>query len=179
MKREARGKPHNLLGMWGLGEAAIVGDSASLLAVVKEKGSAYGSLGKPLLIAVNFWSGFNNDFETVNALYGTLAIRVAGDPNSPVEPFRNPNGYWGVAPAWIHTHVGGVLVGTNISAWNVARSAPTLWRRPMPVGNIEPLPAWRTADLLGSAVDQRDGTQPVSEMLGLSSDWPLGVPFPH
>lgn len=179
VRADARGRGHLPMGMWGQSNTRPVGNSESILDTLKEKGSAYGALDRPLLIAINASTGFNRDFETMNALYGSAQVRFNSEHPEYLEDTRAPDGYWGRPDSWTHRHVSGVLLAPNISAFNVSTMSPTVWLHPCPAAPIDPLNSWRTAVLEGNQVEQKDSTISPREMFGLPLAWPPGEPFPR
>ena len=179
IRADARGRTnHRPLGMWSSGEALPVASEGSLRAALKDKGSAYGRLDRPLLLAVNMNSGFDRSFETMNALYGSQMIVFNSAAPGQAQNARKPNGYFGNPGSWRHRHVGGVLVGPNIGPWAVATVAPTLWTHPSPTSTVPSLDIWQQATLTVDHVATRPAPKQPWELLGLASDWPRGDPFP-
>jgi len=179
VREDARGRGHNPLGMWGPGEAYPLGDSESIRESLNDKGSAYGPLDRPLIVAINTSTGFNRDFETMNALYGSAQVQFdIAHPDRPAREVRGSDGFWGHPGSWSHPHVSGVLLGPNISVSSISAVSPTLWLHPSPVAHVAALESWRTAELMVNRVEQSEAQQPVHEMFGLPEGWPLSEAFP-
>jgi hypothetical protein len=179
VRADARGRGHHPLGMWGPGAAYRLGDSESIRDALKDKGSAYGALDRPLLVAINTSTGFNRDFETMNALYGSAQVQFDMAPSDrPAREVRGSDGYWGQPGGWSHRHVSGVLLGPNISVSIISTVSPTLWLHPSPVAAIPALESWRTAELVVDRIEQSEPRRPVHETFGLPEGWPLSEPFP-
>jgi hypothetical protein len=176
----ARGRGnHRPLGMWSSGEARQVDDEGPLRNALKDKGSAYGKLDKPLLLALSVNTGFDRSFETMNALYGSaMVVFNRADPDS-AHNSHSANGYFGSPGAWQHSHVAGVLIGPNIGPWIVASVAPTLWAHPSPVETVPSLDIWHHAALDGDRVETTAARRQPWELLGIAPDWPSGDPFPN
>ena len=167
------------MGMWGPGEAYPLGDSESIRESLNDKGSAYGPLDRPLIVAINTSTGFNRDFETMNALYGSAQVQFdIAHPDRPAREVRGSDGFWGHPGSWSHPHVSGVLLGPNISVSSISAVSPTLWLHPSPVAHVAALESWRTAELMVNRVEQSEAQQPVHEMFGLPEGWPLSEAFP-
>lgn len=180
IREDSRGQGHRPLGMWGPGEAYPMGNSESIRDAVKDKGSAYGSLDRPLLVAINMSSGFNRDFETMNALYGSAQVQFdMAHPDAPAHDVRAFDGYWGQPGCWSHRHVSGVLVAPNISPSIISTVSPTLWLHPSPDTSIPILEFWRTAEFVVDHVEQTESHRPINEMFDLPEGWPLSEPFPY
>jgi hypothetical protein len=179
VREDARGRAdHRPLGMFGDHESPWVDDSA-LRTALEEKGSAYGDLDAPLVIALNSF-GFNADeFEVMNALYGSLQVRFSlSDPSAPAETVRASDGYW-ARQSWAHQHVAGVLIGRSVSPFSASTAVPTLWRHPAASQAIAPLPQWRIAQPVDDHIEYSEATQAMHELFDLPERWPIGEPFPE
>ena len=177
VKVEARGRPdHRPLGIFGPIQAAWINDDVTLRSALADKGAAYGALDHPLVIAVNSHAFSHDDFDTLNALYGTEQITISmTDRGAPPVPTRAADGYW-LAGTWAHQHVAGVLVGRSITEYR-ATIAPTFWSHPEPHKPVAPLPIWRVADPLVDHIEYREPQTPVHELFGLPEVWPIGDAF--
>jgi hypothetical protein len=179
IKPAARGKPdHRVLGLFGPIQAAWVSDDAALKAALFDKGTAYGDLDQPLVIAVNCFGFSHDDFDTMNALYGTSQIRISmDDPDAPPVPVRAPDGYW-IAGSWAHQHVAGVLIGRSVGPWRVTEEVPTFWPHPEPARAVSPLDVWRVAQPVTNHIEYIEPKVPIHGVLGLPAIWPIGEPWP-
>lgn len=179
IRADARGRAnHRPLGMWSSGEARQVNDEAPLRDALKDKGSAYGKLDRPLLLALNMNTGFDRSFETMNALYGTaMVVFKQADPEGAYNS-RSQNGYFGYPGAWRHPHIAGVLIGPNIAPEIAATIAPTLWVHPSATESVPSLDIWHQAALDGGQVETVLAQKQPRELLELVPDWPSGEPFP-
>lgn len=180
VKPEAPGKPdHRVLGLFGPIRAAWVNDDVTLRAALRDKGSAYGALDHPLVIAVNSFAFSHDNFDTMNALYGTEQVALSlNDPDVPPVPSRKADGYW-LAGTWAHQHVAGVLLSRSMAPWRVAEEIPTFWQHSQPGGDVTPLPHWRVAEAVGNQIQFRDPSASIVELFGLPQSWPVGEPFPR
>lgn len=170
IRADARGQPdHRPLGVFGPSAAWVNSD---LKAALSDKGSAYGELGHPLVIAVNTFGFSNDDFDVMNALYGSLQIRVSvHDPGADAVEMRARDGYW-AAGEWAHRHVSGLLIGRSLTPWNVAQNVPTLWRHPHPYADAPSLGTWRIASVVDDKINFTDARESIHSFLGLPADWP-------
>ncbi len=94
---EARGREGaRPLGIFGGGEAGRVHDEEGLRGALADKGSAYGSLGAPFVVAVASSSIFLDDDDVRNALYGTEVVefRTFADGTESTVTARKADGYW-------------------------------------------------------------------------------------
>jgi hypothetical protein len=179
VRADARGKGnHQPLGMWSSGDAQQVNEEAPLRDALKDKGSAYGQLDRPLVLALNMNTGFDRRFETMNALYGSAMVVFNHADSDSAHETRSPNGYFGYPASWRHRHVAGVLIGPNIGPWIAGTVAPTLWAHPSPIAAVPALDIWHRAALEGHHVETVAAPTEPWELLGLTQIWPAGEPFP-
>lgn len=178
VKQEFRGSPdHRPLGIFGPTE--MIEDGSNIFrAALADKGSAYGDLDYPLVLAINCLALDYDNFETMNALYGTSQITFSRRPGSKAIPTRAKDGYW-YRGSWAHDHVAEVLVGSAVVPWNVTRQIPTFWPHPMPATATSVLPIWRAASPSSGRIEHTEPEAPLHAVLGLASDWPIGEPFPR
>jgi hypothetical protein len=154
---------------------------APIRKALKDKGSAYGKIDAPFVVAIASYSGFTNDGDVENALYGTSRQFVSYDanrlPSYHIE--RHGDGYWKPESLRDRQGVSGVLVTVSPAPWNWARTVPTLWENPNPRFSAPEVMMWRrgvprTVEVAYKAADVMPHT-----VLGLSPAWPLGEPFPR
>lgn len=158
----------------------LIDTRGPLVKAVKDKASAYGTLDRPYVLAILFEHDFLDEEDLLNALFGSIAVRIPVDPAATLEAetVRLRDGAW-LGPAGpTHTRVGGVLTAVNLLPWGVSRVAPHLWLNPWatrPIGSRLP---WRTteADPEEGTVDVRPATVSPETLFGLSADWP-GDPY--
>ena len=179
VKAEARGKSdHRPLAIFGPIEAAWINDDVTLRSALTDKGSAYGELDRPLVIAINSFAFSHDDFDTMNALYGTEQITFSlTSRDAPPVPTRARDGYW-LRGTWAHQHVAGVLIGRSIAEYRPT-AAPTLWTHPEPNEAVAPLSVWRVAEAMIDHIEYRDPAAPLHELFGLPVIWPVGEAFPR
>lgn len=179
IRADARGKgKHRPLGMWSAGDAVQIDDETALRHALKDKGSAYGTLDRPLLLAINVSTGFDRSFETMNALYGSAMVVFNQADAGSAHESRRPDGYFGRPGAWRHRHVAGVLIGPNICPWIAGTVAPTFWTHPAPIGISPALDIWHRAALDGDHVETTPPRRQPWEVFGIPKTWPVGEPFP-
>jgi hypothetical protein len=180
VRADARGRSdHRPVGMVGPGDGKWLDDSGVLRAAIKSKGSAYGELTHPLVVAINQTTAFHDDFDTMNALFGREKIQVhLHDPTREARLIRDTDGYWGHPGRWAHRQVAGMLLGPNIKPWSVGSAQPTYWAHPAPTESITPLNLWRRAVLEIDHVEQMEPAISCRAFFGLSDPWPEGDAFP-
>jgi hypothetical protein len=148
---------------------------------LKDKGSAYGKIDAPFVVAIASYSGFTNDGDVENALYGTSRQFVSYDANrSPSYHIeRHGDGYWKPESPGDRQGVSGVLVAVAPAPWNWARTVPTLWENPNPRFPAPNIRMWRRGIPRRVEVAYKAAEAMPHTVLGLSPDWPLGEAFPH
>lgn len=160
--------------------ASFVDDITTLREALSEKGSKYGDLKHPLVLAINIGGGFHDDDDTLQALYGTLAWRLnSEDPYGDLLPFLKSPGYWGWADQPAHTNVAGVLLAEGLHYGRVASYAPAYWGHPHAAQPVEPFPTWRVAEPTESGLTYRSPAIAPYEHFGLPEGWPVGERFPR
>ncbi|MCC6271516.1 MAG: hypothetical protein IT190_09580 [Microbacteriaceae bacterium] len=177
-----RGIPtRRALGVFLPAEASIVDDITSLRDALSEKGSKYGELGYPLVLAVNIGSGFHDDRDTEQALFGTIGWQLNFDsPESDPLPILTEQGYWGWPGRPSHTHVAGVLIAEGLHYGGVARYSPTFWPHPHATRKVEPLRSWRVARFdAEETMIHHDSAVRANEYFELPPGWPIGDRFPR
>jgi hypothetical protein len=157
--------------------AWIGDDSDRIFEAVKEKGSKYGELGMPFIVAVGNVAAFPEDRDTETALYGTLIKQAhAGTPIFG----RKSDGYWTAAYEHSHSWVSGVLTVDMPAPWTWTTKTPVLWLSSDPESLAAPvLPVWSTARLLDARVQRRPAASLAHTVLGLPAHWPVGDAFPR
>lgn len=181
VKKSRRGAPdHRPLGVLDGGGASFIDDAGDLRSALKKKGSAYGTLDLPLVVAINVATAFHDDHDTINALYGTEQFRFSRtDPDAPAELIRARDGYWGVPWDWKRTHVSGMLYGPNVAPWSVTRSVPRLWHHPGAATSLATPSVWHEARFALDRIDLVDAQRDIHGLLGLPAGWPIGEAFPR
>jgi hypothetical protein len=159
--------------------ASAIDDARPLKNALTAKGSRYGNLDKPYIIAVLSTGLFFDNEDAKDALYGTYRIRVNfNDDNAPTgDPFRTSDGYWHGPHGWIHKHVSAVLIGQNIWPWTVAKLEPVLWEHPDPDRPISSSLPWRRKIVKDDEIMQIPAKVKPSERFGIPAEWPVGGRF--
>lgn len=181
---EARGKEvMRPIRIFGGGRAFWAQDKEGIKNALNDKGSAYGPLSAPYVVAVASSSMSTDDYDVKNALYGTEALLIGTGPGGETHSnalVRNPDGYWYKGDHWDHRHVSAVLVVKQLHPAFVGTQQHTIWEHPAPEWPVPPLPMWRrsTVDAHG-AVHFVDPARTPTEWFGLTDRWPIGKPFPR
>ncbi|MEV0971737.1 hypothetical protein [Microtetraspora glauca] len=131
------------LGIISGGRAFWVQDEEGIKNALNDKGSAYGSLGAPYVVAVASSSITTDDYDVKNALYGTEALLIGTGPGGEIHSdalIRNPDGYWHKGDHWDHRHVSAVLVVKQLHPAFVGTQQHTIWEHPAPEWSVPPAP---------------------------------------
>ena len=127
---EMRGNATTLVGMLG-GGAAFIETWSPITKAVKFKGSKYGALDKPLLVAVNVNAFHLDRIDEMQALYGQE--QFVYDLNHPeLEPRsqRAPNGAWRGKSGPQMTRVSGAWFFNDLSPYSAAARHHTVYFNP-------------------------------------------------
>lgn len=168
------------LGAFLPGAALFVDDVGSLRQALLDKGSKYGRLDHSLVLAINIGSGFHDNADTIQALYGTVGWTIdIANPDSEATPVLTEPGFWGRPGRPVRTHIAGVLLAEGMHYGRVAKYAPAFWPHPSPAEHIEPLPVWRLALTDGDGITLVAPDRAPHDYFELPEGWPLGSPFPR
>lgn len=130
LRPERRGKASRLLAVQ-FGQAGWVDASSPIKDAVRFKGSKYGDLGKPLVIAINFMGHHLDRRDEMQALFGQEQV-VFSRANPDAEPRveRAPNGAWIGKGGPQFTRVSGAWIFNNLCTYNLPSRQPTLYLHP-------------------------------------------------
>lgn len=100
---------------------------------VRFKGSKYGKLDKPLLVAVNFGSLHLARLDEMQALYGQEQFMFSVDePDKEPRLERAPNGVWRGRTGPQATRVSGAWLFNDLTPYTVASRRHTIYFNPWP-----------------------------------------------
>lgn len=169
------------LGIFGGGEAEWIQGEDGIRSALTDKGSAYGSLDVPFVVAVASNSVSLDDDDVLNALYGTemVKFRTYADGTQETAMVRKANGFWRRGDHWDHRGVSAVLVVKDLHPAFVGRQTHTIWEHPDPGFPVDGLPIWRRSVIEKGAVTFVVPERSQAEWFGLGDPWPVGEPFPR
>lgn len=175
---DKRGKPSSrTIGVYpwsGIGRL----DTTLVLDAVKKKGSRYGELSIPFIVAVGASTAFPDAEDIEMALYGKTIEYLESPPGTAHE--RLSDGYWTPSSDGPHSNVTAVLVVDNPAPWTWAKNTPVLWRSAHPGSLTAPLlPTWGEARLINNRVEHSMPAAPAHAAIGLTANWPIGDAFPR
>lgn len=180
-RAEVRGtRAERPLGAFIPGAAEFVDDISALRNALLDKGSKYGALDHPLVLAINIGSGFHDEEDTFQALYGTIGwnIDIENPANGPT-PVITDAGFWGHRGRPTRTHVSGLLLAEGLHYARVARYSPTFWPHPDATQPVAPLAPWRVAQVSAQGIQHREPERSPHMHFQLPEGWPLGDAFPR
>ncbi len=142
---------------------------------ILSKAGYYGEMNMPFVIALNVLRSHVADLEILDALFGQEAVQIIKtESGKPLERIiRLPNGVWIGKTGKRYTRVSAVLLFLNVTPWNVPRAKVCLYHNPFAAKPYESV----LCQLLQFSVQKdrkikrTEGTS-LSEILGLSPDWP-------
>jgi hypothetical protein len=174
VKPERRGEQGRLIGVYPMTGGDLNNEMVRFRDIVRRKGGRYGLPDKPLIVAVLNTSGFLDEDEVTEALFGSEVIQYyEGIPGS-LERVRRRDGYWRQGPPKRGSRVSGVLLGANIYPWRVSAELPELWVNPWadtPTDAYLPFTT-RTANDNGQAFCAREKATTADKLFGLTPGWP-------
>lgn len=174
---EGRYKGGRLLGYLPATGGFVINDVERIHNALREKGRRFSRLDKPLdkplIVAVLSISGFVDEGDMTDAVFGRKAVEyVPGDPPS-VRLVRLQNGYWRGKESERGSRVSAVLFGQNIRPWSLASHLPRMWINPwasMPLDEADSLAIF-TAEDDGNIISRGTTLSPRG-LFGLPSEWP-------
>lgn len=170
---EHRGKEGRLIGIYPTSGVYINNETERLRATVRRKGGKYGTPDKPLVIAVLSTSGFVEEDELTEALFGSVALSYyQGLPGSE-EWVRQRDGYWRNVPTKRGARVSAVLYGMNVYPWRVTNGLPKVWLNPwasIPVKSLAEFDTTTATD--DGEISTTAANLEPSDVFGLPGGWP-------
>lgn len=140
---------------------------------VKYKGSKYGELNKPLLVAVNLDS-FNLDrIDEMQALFGQEKfVFTVGQTEKEPGFERAPNGAWYGKRGPQYTRVSGLWIFNDLSPYTVGVRRPTLYFNPWASFDLPVLLKYFShASVDNETMEWFEGVS-LSALFGLKDGWP-------
>lgn len=173
----ARGQREKSIGMLP-GRAGAPMNEQSIYSALSAKGSRYGELGMPFVVAVccDSWApaSGSHGFEEKQALYGDHFPQRLTTPGMGT---INTKGYFIAGQAPDHVGVSAALIAWDPSPMSVTRSVkpPTVWRNPWAAHPLTDTFQLEAVDY-SQSFEQRAGT-PIHQIFELAPGWPPGEPF--
>lgn len=172
-KRTGNGR---LLGILPPSGTFIVNDVDVLHRALRDKGGKYGErLDKPLIVALASVTGFTDEEDVTDAVFGRKTIEFSAPPTNSARLVRLKNGYW--RPADVNSpprgaRVSGVLFGQQLGHRTVASVFPKLWVNPWAHHPLSTTDPFRVVSVQGSGETFETPGAGSADLFGLSNSWP-------
>jgi hypothetical protein len=172
LKSERRGKAKTLIGA-ASGGVGYINAWAPIRDAVKYKGTKYGNLGLPFLVAVNVDTFALDRIDEMQALFGQEQFVIAvGHPENEPEMQRSPNGAWNGPSGPQCTRVTGAWFFNDLTPYTVASRRSTIFLNPWASASLpESLLVVPHARANDGKMNWIDGKS-LREIFGLSEGWP-------
>jgi hypothetical protein len=172
IRKDRRGQSTTLAGgRSGLG--GWVDSWSPIRDAVTRKGSKYGKLDKPFVVAVNFL-GFSslNPIDEQQALFGQEVVEISVGSTDEGRLVRRPNGAWTSPAGPRYTRVSGAWIFSNFHTFSLSSILPTLYVNP---SSALPLPEsvlqFKHAVVEAGWLTYNDGRR-IGDLFELPADWP-------
>lgn len=179
---EGRGEPGRAIGIfWPYDDDNPIDDVTPLRRALERKAGRYGTLDRPLVVAVLIDASFSTDNDVEAALYGTRAIsytqRLRPTDRADARWVRLPDGLYRDAGGPRRRDVSAVLSAHGLQPSSLASSAFTgivTWHHPWAHRPLTARLPYASLDLEHSTgrLEAQPATVPVHALLGLPADWP-------
>lgn len=168
---EKRGKGQKVIGLHSNGFREVK-TWKSIIKAIRSKGSRYGELKKPFIIAICVDEFSIDRYDETQALFGQeeLIINIE-TPTILPKKRRAPNGAW-LGPQGIqYTRVSGVWIFNSVNPWNLVTRQNTLYFNPWAQFSIpDELQTVNHAIVVGSELEWVEGKN-LSDILDLPISW--------
>lgn len=168
---QLRGKANRLLGAQSA-DAGWINPAGPIRNAVRVKGSKYGKLELPFVIAINFDGFVLDSTHEVDALYGdeVFVVPVGGSFQSGGTR-RKKNGAWMGEGGPVYTRVSGVWIFDHLSPYSLNKSRGTLYFNPYAsIPLTDSLKHFANAEVIDGRLRKQDGPT-LGHVLGIEDDW--------
>jgi hypothetical protein len=130
LRSERRGNASRLLAVQ-FDQAGWIDSWSAIRDAIRYKGSKYGLLDLPLVIAVNFVGHHLDRMDEMQALFGQDQMTISiDDPEAEPRHTRAPNGAWNGENGPQFTRVSGAWLFDNLSVYSISSRNPVLYLHP-------------------------------------------------
>lgn len=169
IKPSRRGMGQRTIGMYS-GEGGFRDSWSPIRDAIIKKGSKYGVLDKPLVIAVNSSSFHLDRIDEVQALFGQEQFSVLTGEKTKLS--RAANGAWFGKQGTQYTRVSGVWIFCGLSPWTITSSRQTLFCNPHGLFKVpESMEIFPHGKVINDRLEFFEGKALIS-ILGLNTKWP-------
>jgi hypothetical protein len=172
MSRELRGRLDSFIGIGGYG-GGFVNAWTPIRDAVKSKGSKYGLLDKPYIVAINFNSFFLDPIDEAQALFGQEQFTVNPNNRAETRITRARNGAWFGGGGPQYKRVSGVCLFNDLHPTGIANRRHTIYLNPWanyPVPEF--LRQFPHAILNNTRLEKNEGLS-LTDIFGLNANWPM------
>lgn len=175
--RKTGGQGRQTIGLLG-GEVRTVEVIPAIRKAARRKGSKYGNLDLPLLVAINVAEDWADVTQERDALFGMLQLwvnPVAGITNTR----RLPDGVWHGPQGPTYTRMSGIWLFRHLDMWHWAsRGSNLIYLNPFANHPLsDDIRVFPHAEVVGGKIVEHAGT-PFHQILGVPEDWPIQPAFP-
>lgn len=130
ISRPHRGKAERILGFYP-GTTGFVNDRQKAKAALDRKKSRYGTPERPMVIALLSDSGFFDDDDFGQCLFGSEAVQyLQNDPTFKPRLVRQRDGFWMSQRGPSGKNISAVLHSEGLKPWSYREVTPRLWTNP-------------------------------------------------
>ncbi|MDP7735116.1 hemin-binding protein [Mycobacterium paragordonae] len=175
---EKRAVGSHLIVRWPM-KSGVLGHDDQLVKILSNKGSRYGQLDKPLVVAILAWPITAGEMSLTNALFGPLTVdvhRTSTDLHV-AGVSRNVDGYWRPAPNPGGSRTSAVLLGEMLRPDRPFVTLPRVWVNPWATVPLQALPPLENTMLEGDHLVVEDASATTDEVFGYPPHWPH-APWP-
>lgn len=150
----------------------MIDDATPLRSKLKKKGSRYGQLDQPYLVALLCAGDLVEDHDIADALLGTTAVRYYPGTQR-TEIVRQLEGFWHARKGPQNTRVSAVMTVPRLNWSSIIITEPTIWLNPWSAHPLKaPLP-WRTHTITTDGhFTTTEATRSAANVLALPASWP-------
>lgn len=171
---ERRGAESGLIWRWPM-KTGVLNHKEQMDAILSNKGSRYGQLPVPLVVALLPLPITADEFHMANSLYGALTINVSFADDGQLRSestTRNVDGYWRPGPNPGGSRISAVLLGEGLRPDRPFTTLPQLWLNPWATVPLPGLSPFETVALEGEHLETRDATATAESIFGRPPHWP-------
>lgn len=167
------------LGAFGSGRAKSVDNVSPIRRALADKGSAYGELDYPFIVALRQQSVFAESYAINQALFGSEQVDMVmgSDGQWASHQGRAGDGFWLANGTWRNREVSAVVSVGNLNPWSVTSQVPVLWQHPESTRRVAAPPFWSRVELVGDTLTTTYATIEPADHFELPKPWPVGRPF--
>ncbi|WP_236593143.1 hemin-binding protein [Mycobacterium paraintracellulare] len=149
-------------------KSGVLQHAEQMRTILSDKGSKYGQLPYPFVLALLARPITAGVFEMTNALYGSVAVTVAiGEAVHEDRGLtRQGNGYWRAPPDGGGSRISAVLLGESLQPWDPFAALPRLWVNPWATVPLGALPPFAAFTVNGDDLVSTDASMTPHEIFG-------------